>query len=81
MEYLGQPFVIQNLVGSDWLVTWTDAVLIETESRERVESISFTVMIPKKTALTIDELQTYALKRAAELLNDSIRHRGERLAE
>jgi len=74
MELLGQPFVIQNTVEHGWLVTWNDAVK-QTKDGEVFEAISFTVALPRSADLTIGEVQTFALKRAAELLQEVIRHR------
>lgn len=73
MEYLGQPFAIQNTADHFWLVTWGDAVSIKTESGLQVESVSFTVSIPKRANLTIAEVQRHALKRAVELLSQQIK--------
>lgn len=73
MNLLGQPFEIQNTTGAHWLVTWRNAVLITNEAGETLESVSFTVAIPRRTELTIEELQRYALKRAEELLQERIR--------
>lgn len=66
MEYLGQPFAIQN-TSEGWLVTWNDAVRHGPKGAPN-ESVSFTVLLPKRADLTIAEVQTYALKRAVELL-------------
>lgn len=73
MELLGQPFVIQNTNGPNWLVTWHNAVHITNEHQETLESITFTVAIPRRAQLTIEDLQRHALKRAQELLQDRIR--------
>ena len=73
MELLGQPFEIQNTTGPSWLITWRDAVHITSEFGDTLESISFTVSIPKRANLTIEEVQRHALKRAEELLQDRIR--------
>jgi hypothetical protein len=73
MEILGQPFLIQNTTGPNWLITWQDAALITNEAGDTLESISFTVSVPKRAELTIEELQRYALKRAVELLQERIR--------
>lgn len=74
MNLLGQPFEIQNTTGPNWLVTWHDAVRITNEAGETLESVSFTVSIPKRSNLTIEEVQTYALKRAVELLQLKLKH-------
>jgi hypothetical protein len=78
MEYLGQPFQIQNTADRGWLVTWSDAIGVRTEDGEPVESVSFTVALPRRADLTIAEVQTYALKRAVELLQVLIRDRESR---
>ena len=70
MAFLGQPFSIQNTDGPTWFVTWQEAVRTSTG-----EGISFTVEIPRSANLTMSEVQTYALKRAAELLQEAIRAR------
>ncbi|NDZ11515.1 hypothetical protein C7T35_01280 [Variovorax sp. WS11] len=70
MEFLGQPFGIQN-TSEGWLVTWNDAVLHGPKGAPD-ESVSFTVLLPRRADLTIAEVQTYALKRAAELLQHMI---------
>lgn len=70
MEYLGQPFVIQN-TSEGWLVTWTDAVQHGPKDAPN-ETVSFTVLLPRRGDLTISEVQTYALKRAEELLRARI---------
>lgn len=67
MELLGQPFIIQNTVEHGWLVTWND-VALHRSNGEVFESMSFTVALPRNANLSIAEVQTYALKRAAELL-------------
>ena len=74
MEYLGQPFSIQNTVDQGWLVTWNDVALHRVDD-EVIESISFTVALPRNANLSIAEVQTYALKRAQELLQVQIRAR------
>jgi hypothetical protein len=66
MENLGQPFVIQN-TSEGWQITWTDAVKHGTEL-ETKERVSFTVLVPRRANLTIEEVQTFAVKRAMELL-------------
>lgn len=71
MEYIGQPFSIQN-TSEGWLVSWDDAVVERTDA-EILERVSFTVLIPRRAQLSIQEVQTYALKRAAELLQRAIR--------
>lgn len=73
MEALGQPFVIQN-TSEGWRVTWTDAVLQGSETQIK-ESVSFTVMLPRRADLTIAEVQTFAAKRAVELLQDLLHSR------
>ena len=70
MKLLGTPFVIQNTSGANWLVTWTEAV--KTSSGE---SVSFTVEIPRSAHLTLAEVQTFALKRAEELLHKVVQSR------
>lgn len=77
MKFLGQPFTIQNTVEHGWLVTWTDAVVHRTDGEE-IESISFTVAIPRSANLSISEVQTFALKRAEELLQVAIRAQEKR---
>lgn len=67
MKLLGTPFVIQNTEGPTWLVTWSDAV-----SSTDGETISFTVEIPRSAHLSLAEVQTYAIKRAVELLQVAI---------
>lgn len=71
MKAIGQPFAIQN-TDAGWLVTWADAVRDGTADEIR-ERVSFTVLIPARADLSIEEVQTYALKRAVELLQDGIR--------
>lgn len=66
MENLGRPFVLQNTT-EGWQVTWNDAVTAGTEFEQK-ESVSFTVLIPRKADLSIAEVQTFAVKRAMELL-------------
>lgn len=75
MEYLGQPFVIQNTADHGWLVTWSDAVANRTKAGEVIESVSFTVSIPRNANLSISEVQGFALRRAEELLQSVIRAR------
>lgn len=70
MEFLGSPFRIQNTT-EGWLVTWEDAVSHGPKDAPN-EFVSFTVMLPRRADLTIAEVQTYALKRAAELLQHVI---------
>lgn len=72
-EKLGTPFVIQNTTGSTWLVTWEDAATTSAG-----EAISFTVEIPRSANLTLAEVQKYALKRAAEILQVAIRGSSDR---
>lgn len=71
MELIGQPLEIQN-TSDGWLVTWTDAVKHGTKAAPDIERISFTVLLPRAAYLTIAEVQTYAMKRAAELLRVAI---------
>lgn len=66
MENLGQPFLIQNTT-EGWQVTWTEAIKVGT-ALEVKESVSFTVVIPRRADLTIEEVQLFAVKRAIELL-------------
>lgn len=73
MEFLGEPFEIQNTT-EGWLVTWKDAVKHGVPGDE-LERISFTVLLPRNAELTIAQVQTYALKRAGELLQHLIRSR------
>lgn len=75
MEYIGQPFSIQN-TSEGWLVSWDDAAVTRTE-HEILERVSFTVLIPRQASLTIEEVQTFALKRAVELLQRVIRASGQ----
>lgn len=77
MEPLGQPFLIQNTADRGWLVTWTDAVVHRTLDGEAFETVSFTVALPRKSDLTIAEVQTYAVKRAMELLRNLIQAPGQ----
>jgi hypothetical protein len=74
MKLLGQPFSIQNTAEHGWLVTWTDAVVHRVDG-EPVEAISFTVAVPRNVNLSMSDVQTYALKRAVELLQVAIKHR------
>lgn len=74
MKLLGQPFVIQNTTAG-WIVNWTDAVRITDQDDNTLESVSFTVRLPQKADLTIQELQTFAMKRALELLQMPSRHK------
>lgn len=75
MEYIGQPFSIQN-TSEGWLVSWDDAA-VERTQEEILERVSFTVLIPRRANLSIAEVQTYALKRAEELLQNAIRASGQ----
>lgn len=77
MEPLGQPFIIQNTADRGWLVTWTDAVVHRAADGEAFETVSFTVALPRKSDLTIAEVQTYAVKRAMELLRNLIQAPGQ----
>jgi hypothetical protein len=72
MEFIDQPFIIQSTVENIWLVTWKDAAVHPAKGAP-VESVSFTVALPSRTDLSIRELQTFALKRAMELLQQKIR--------
>jgi len=71
MELLGQPFVIQNTT-EGWPVTWHDAVTHGPKGAPN-EAVSFTVLLPRRADMTISELQTYAAKRALELLQDHVK--------
>ncbi len=71
MESIGRPFSIQN-TDIGWQVTWPDAVT-SGSARDISERVSFTVVIPRHATLTIEEVQTYALKRAEQLLREAIR--------
>lgn len=73
MEYLGQPFMIQNTADHGWLVTWNDAVAHRSSAGEIIETISFTVAIPRSANLSISEVQIYAMRRAEELLQSAIK--------
>jgi hypothetical protein len=73
MELIGRPFEIQNTADHGWLVTWTNAVRISDEPGNTIETVSFTVSIPHSAHLSIEDVQRYALKRAAELLVQQIR--------
>lgn len=70
MEELGQPFILQNTTDG-WFVTWNDAVKHGPPDAPN-EFVSFTVRIPRKAVLTIEEVQTFAMKRAVELLQHLI---------
>jgi hypothetical protein len=72
MEFIGQPFSIQTTTGPSWLVTWRDAVRHTVEG-ELLETVSFTVAVPRNGDLSVSEVQTFALKRAVELLQMAIR--------
>lgn len=74
MKLLGQPFIIQNTT-EGWVVQWTDAVRITDQHDNTLESVSFTVRLPRKADLTIEELQAFAVKRALELLQMPHRHK------
>lgn len=65
MNFLGQPVVVQNTDGPNWLVTWNSAL-----THAEHESVSFTVAVPRRAELTIAEVQRYAIKRAIQLLQD-----------
>lgn len=73
MELIGTPVTIQNTPRA-WLVSWPDAVRHGPESEPDLENVSFTVAIPRNAKLTIEEVQTYALKRAVELLQLKLKH-------
>jgi len=73
MKPLGQPFVIQNTT-TGWVVTWNGAVRITTQDGDPIEEVSFTVRIPRHATLTSEDVQTFALKRAVELLQGTIHH-------
>lgn len=70
MKLLGTPFIIQNTEGPDWLVSWHDAITHRNEDGQTLETVSFTVKIPKRANLPVAEVQRYAVKRAIELLQD-----------
>ena len=74
MNLLGQPFIIQNTT-EGWIVQWADAVRITDPHDNTLESVSFIVRLPRKADLTIAEVQTFALKRAEELLQNAIQKR------
>lgn len=76
MEYLGQPFTIQNTEQHGWQVTWPDSVIRRIDG-EPVESISFTVLIPRNPNLTMEDVVAFSRKRAVELLQEAIRLSGE----
>jgi hypothetical protein len=73
MEFLGEPFSIQNTADQGWLVTWNDAVTVRSSIGEVIESVSFTVAVPRNANLSISEVQRYASRRAVELLQSSIK--------
>lgn len=77
MEFLGEPFSIQNTVDNGWLVTWNDAVSVRSAIGEVIETVSFTVAIPRSANLSIAEVQRYASKRAIELLQASVKGQSE----
>lgn len=72
MKLLGQPFTIQN-TDEGWLVNWPNAVM-HGDANNPIETISFTVALPRSANLSIAEVQTFALKRAQELLQTVIAH-------
>lgn len=76
METLGRPFVLQNTKTHGWIVRWDNAIEVTTEAGELIESVSFTVAIPRQATLTIEETQQFALMRAAELLQKMIHRAG-----
>lgn len=67
MNLIGQPFVIQNTNGLDWLVTWDRAI-----SSDDGEQVSFTVAIPRRADPTIQAAQRLALERAVYLLQQAL---------
>ena len=69
-EPIGDPFVIQNTAGPNWLLTWSSAIAVQPVG----EVVSFTVSVPKNAALTIVQVQSYAIKRAMELLQTLDKH-------
>lgn len=68
MKPLGAPIVIQNTDGPQWFITWNDAV-----AHTVGESVSFTVAVPRSANLSISEVQRYAIKRAIELLQETLK--------
>lgn len=79
MEPLGQPFIIQNTT-TGWIVTWNGAVRVTADAGDLIEEVSFTVQLPRRATLTIEEVQTFALKRAVELLQGMIQYQQQRNA-
>lgn len=79
MKHIGEPFSIQN-TDQGWLVTWRNAVTSGTKDNQ-YEQVSFTVLIPRTANLSISEVQTFALKRAVELLQTRIQHSADRQKE
>ena len=75
MKLIGTPFTIDG-TDQGWLVTWPDAVK-HGALPEQPERISFTVLLPRRADLTIAEVQTFAMKRAEELLRQAIRAAGQ----
>lgn len=69
MKLLGQPFVLQNTDGPDWLIT-SDAAVTTSQG----ESVSFTVAVPRRADLPVVELQRLAVLRAKELLEQWLEH-------
>lgn len=68
----GEPFVIQSTEAHGMLISWTGPA-VKRGDDEIGESISFTVLVPESPHLSLVEIQRYALKRAAELLQEGIR--------
>lgn len=67
MAFLGKPILVQNTDGPHWYISFEAA--LKTDAGEVV---SFTVAVPRNGALSISEIQTFALKRAVEILQDVI---------
>jgi hypothetical protein len=72
MEYIGAPFTIQNTEEHGWLVTWPDSV-VHLIDQEPVESVSFTVLIPRNPNLTMEDVVSFSRKRAIEILQAAVR--------
>lgn len=75
MTPIGQPLVLQNTEDHGWIVSWQGACAVTNADGQAIESVSLTVALPRKASLTIEELQTFALMRAAELLQKAIDER------
>jgi hypothetical protein len=73
MEYIGAPLTIQNTAEHGWLVTWPDSV-VHLIDKEPVESVSFTVLIPRNPNLTMEDVVSFSRKRAIEILQAADRH-------